>query len=102
MSFSHKLLTGLVTAGLVLGSTLVALPSWAADKVTLRMSCPCTETDLRSQGLQNVFAAKVSSFADYQPHYNATLFKQGTELTAIARGNLETVSYTHLTLPTSG
>ena len=89
MSFSHKLLTGLVTAGLVLGSTLVALPSWAADKVTLRMSCPCTETDLRSQGLQNVFAAKVSSFADYQPHYNATLFKQGTELTAIARGNLE-------------
>ena len=89
MSFSRKLLTGLVTAGLVLGSTLVALPSWAADKVTLRMSCPCTETDLRSQGLQNVFAAKVSSFADYQPHYNATLFKQGTELTAIARGNLE-------------
>ena len=71
MSFSHKLLTGLVTAGLVLGSTLVALPSWAADKVTLRMSCPCTETDLRSKGLQNVFAAKVSSFADYQPHYNA-------------------------------
>ena len=83
MSFSHKLLTGLVTAGLVLGSTLVALPSWAADKVTLRMSCPCTETDLRSQGLQNVFAAKVSSFADYQPHYNATLFKQGTELLSL-------------------
>ena len=29
------------------------------------------------------------SFATYQPHYNATLFKQGTELEAIARGNLE-------------
>lgn len=85
----RNLLTGIATAGLLFGSSLMALPSWAADKIVLKMSSPSTESDIRSQGLQNVFAAKVSSFADYQPHYNATLFKQGTELTAIARGNLE-------------
>ncbi len=61
----------------------------AADKIILRMSTPAVKIDKRSQGLQNVFAAKVSKFADYQPHYNATMFKQGTELPAIARGNLE-------------
>jgi TRAP-type transport system periplasmic protein len=31
----------------------------------------------------------VKDFATLQPHWNATLFKQGTELEAIARGNLE-------------
>jgi TRAP-type transport system periplasmic protein len=31
----------------------------------------------------------VKDFATFQPHWNATLFKQGTELEAIARGNLE-------------
>jgi tripartite ATP-independent transporter DctP family solute receptor len=67
---------------------MTSTSSWA-NKITLRMSTPASETDIRCQGLQNVFAAKVSSFADYQPHYNATLFKQNTELTAIARGNLE-------------
>jgi tripartite ATP-independent transporter DctP family solute receptor len=36
-----------------------------------------------------VFAPAIKGFATYQPHYNGTLFKQGTELEAIARGNLE-------------
>jgi len=61
----------------------------AADPIQLRMSTPATETDFRSQGLANQFAAAVSDFASYEPHYNDSLFKQGTELVAIARGNLE-------------
>ncbi|MBF0277967.1 MAG: sialic acid TRAP transporter substrate-binding protein SiaP [SAR324 cluster bacterium] len=61
----------------------------AAEKIKLRMSTPATESDFRSQGLATVFADGVSEFAVYEPHYNDTLFKQGTELVAIARGNLE-------------
>jgi len=60
-----------------------------ADNVVLRMSTPATATDNRSRGLEEVFAPAVKGFATYQPHYGATLFKQGTELEAIARGNLE-------------
>lgn len=61
----------------------------AADKIKLRLSSPATSADLRAVGLATVFADGVSEFADYEPHYNDTLFKQGTELVAIARGNLE-------------
>lgn len=61
----------------------------AADKIVLRLSTPATETDQRSKALAEVFGPAVADFADYQPNYNATLFKQGTELEAIARGNLE-------------
>ncbi len=61
----------------------------AQDKITLRMSTPASETDFRSQGLANQFADGISEFATYEPHYNDSLFKQGTELVAIARGNLE-------------
>lgn len=60
-----------------------------AENIKIRMSTPATETDWRSQGLTNIFADAVKDFADYEPHYNDTLFKQGTELVAIARGNLE-------------
>lgn len=60
-----------------------------AQKVTLRLSSPATATDQRALGLIEVFGPAVKDFADFQPHWNATLFKQGTELEAIARGNLE-------------
>ena len=63
--------------------------AYAADKITLRLSTPATPTDQRAVALTDVFGPAVSSFADFEPHWNATLFKQGTELAAIARGNLE-------------
>ena len=64
-------------------------PAANADNVVLRMSTPATATDNRSLGLEQVFAPAIKSFATYEPHYGATLFKQGTELEAIARGNLD-------------
>ncbi|PCH68389.1 MAG: C4-dicarboxylate ABC transporter [Rhodobacteraceae bacterium] len=67
----------------------LATTATGQEKITLRMSTPATETDFRSQGLATVFADGVSEFATYEPHYNDTLFKQGTELVAIARGNLD-------------
>lgn len=73
------------------GSFIAAAPRIlrAADKVTLRLSAPSTPTDQRSVALTEVFGPAVASFATFEPHWNATLFKQGTELAAIARGNLE-------------
>ncbi len=59
------------------------------DKVTLRLSSPASETDQRAVALTEVFAPAIADFATFEPHWNATLFKQGTELEAIARGNLD-------------
>lgn len=69
--------------------SLSAGMSVAQDKIQLRMSTVATETDQRSVALASVFGPAVADFATYEPHYNGTLFKQATELEAIARGNLE-------------
>jgi hypothetical protein len=80
-----------------LGTTAIglgALALWASgaraqDKVKLRLSSPATPTDQRAISLTEIFAPAISGFAEFEPHWNATLFKQGTELEAISRGNLE-------------
>lgn len=72
----------------VLVSSLLAA-AFAQDKVQLRMSTPGTETDQRSVALAEVFAPAVADFASYEPHYNASLVAQGSELEAIASGDLE-------------
>lgn len=79
------LLSATAAAALSLG----AGAALAQDKIQLRMSTVATETDQRSIALAEVFGPGVAEFADYEPHYNGTLFKQATELEAIARGNLE-------------
>lgn len=66
-----------------------AAPVLAQDKVTLRMSTPASETDQRSVALAEVFAPAVAEFATYEPHYNASLVAQGSELEAIASGDLD-------------
>ena len=76
-------------AGLAAAALTFAPRSARAQQLTLRMSTPATPTDQRSIALQEVFAPAVAGFATYQPHYNSSLFKQGTELEAIARNNLE-------------
>lgn len=60
-----------------------------AQDLTLRLSTPATETDQRSVALAEVFAPAVADFATYEPHYNASLVAQGSELEAIASGDLE-------------
>ena len=78
--------------GLVAGAAVAAsagIPARAQGKVVLRLSAPATATDQRAVGLIEKFGPAISSFAEFQPHWNATLFKQGTEIEAIARGNLE-------------
>lgn len=79
-------LSALVVAGITAGS---ALPSFAADKIKLRLSSSGSETGQRGVALIEKFGPGVSEFADFRPSWNSTLFAQGTELEAISRGNLE-------------
>jgi TRAP-type C4-dicarboxylate transport system substrate-binding protein len=72
----------------LLTTALMALPV-AAQDITLRMSTPASETDQRSIALAEVFAPAVADFATYEPHYNASLIAQNSELEAIASGDLE-------------
>ncbi len=76
-----------VGAALMLGASGTA--GLAQDKVQLRLSAPSSETDQRAVALLEKFGPAVSDFASFEPSWNATLFAQGTELEAIARGNLE-------------
>lgn len=85
-SITRRTVLTSVAAAAVLASASVAV---AQDKVKLRMSTPATETDQRSIALAEVFAPAVAEFAVYEPHYNATLVAQGSELEAIASGDLE-------------
>jgi tripartite ATP-independent transporter DctP family solute receptor len=88
---NRRAFLGASAATLIAGSTvgLGAGRAFAADKITLRLSSPATETDQRAVALTSIFGPAVADFATFEPHWNATLFKQGTELEAIARGNLE-------------
>ena len=72
----------------LIAAAVLAGPA-AAQNITLRMSTPASETDQRSVALAEVFAPAVAEFATYQPHYNASLIAQNSELEAIASGDLE-------------
>ena len=68
---------------------LAATVAGAQDKITLRLSAVNSETDQRAVALVEKFGPAVADFATFEPHWNATLFAQGTELEAIASGDLE-------------
>ena len=69
--------------------TLGALPkAFAQSRTKLRFSSAFTEQDLRTEAYKN-FAAAIKDGYDFEPFWGNTLFKQGTELVALQRGNLE-------------
>ena len=73
----------------LLAALAISAPAVAQDTITLRMSTPASDSDQRTIALAGIFAPAVSDFATYEPHYNATLIKQNSELEAIASGDLE-------------
>ena len=77
------------TVAALMAAFALASPAVAQDKITLRMSTPASATDQRSVALEEVFAPAVAEFATYEPHYNASLIAQNSELEAIASGDLE-------------
>jgi len=68
--------------------TAYATRAYAQAKPKLRFSCAFSETDLRAEGYKALAAAMKDDF-DLEPYWSNTLFKQGTELVALQRENLE-------------
>src|SRR5262245_3246621 len=63
-------------------------PALAQGKAKLRFSAAFPETDLRAEAYKE-FAAAMKEEFDFEPYWSNTLFKQGTELVALQRDNLE-------------
>jgi TRAP-type C4-dicarboxylate transport system substrate-binding protein len=57
-------------------------------KQKLRFSCAFTETDPRAEAYK-AFAAAIRDDFDFEPYWGNTLFKQGAELVALQRDNLD-------------
>jgi TRAP-type C4-dicarboxylate transport system substrate-binding protein len=65
-----------------------AQTAFAQTKSKMRFSCAFPETDLRAEGYK-AFAAAMKDEFDLEPYWSNTLFKQGAELVALQRDNLE-------------
>jgi tripartite ATP-independent transporter DctP family solute receptor len=83
----NRLLAATAIAVGTLGAGFVA--AVAADKVQLIYSDTVPENDIRSVTLKKEFGDCLGDQFEFKPYFGATLFKQGTELTAMQRGNLD-------------
>jgi TRAP-type C4-dicarboxylate transport system substrate-binding protein len=65
-----------------------AFPAFAQEKPKLRFSAVFSEQDIRAE-MMKMFADAIAEDFDFEGYYGGNLFKQGTELVALQRGNLE-------------
>ena len=75
-------------AACAVGSMLMALPTFAQEKAQIRFSAIFSDRDIRAEMMEKFKVAIEDDFA-VENYYNGSLFKQGTELVALQRGNLE-------------
>ena len=75
----------MLVGGLLLAA---AVPALAQDKPVLRFSAVFSDQDIRAE-MANLFSAQIAEDFTFEPYFGGTLFKQGTELVALQRGNLE-------------
>ena len=69
-------------------ATAYVLPARAQAKPTIRFAAVFSDKDIRA-GMIQMFAKEIEGDFKVEPFYNGTLFKQGTELVALQRDNLE-------------
>ncbi|MFQ8433788.1 TRAP transporter substrate-binding protein DctP, partial [Amaricoccus sp. W119] len=89
ISMTRRVLMTATAALAMTGAAMTATVAGAQDKVTLRLSAVNSETDQRAIAMIEIFAPAIAEFATFEPHWNGTLFGQGTELEAIAAGDIE-------------
>ncbi|MGB8557744.1 MAG: TRAP transporter substrate-binding protein DctP [Pseudolabrys sp.] len=77
-----------VAGGIAILAAGAAGPAYTQTKQKLRFSSAFTETDLRAEAYKS-FAAAIKDDFDFEPYWGNTLFKQGTELVALQRDNLD-------------
>jgi TRAP-type C4-dicarboxylate transport system substrate-binding protein len=75
-------------AAFAIGMAVAVAPTFAQDKPKLRFSAVFSDRDIRAE-MMNKFSQGVASDFQIENFYNGSLFKQGTELVALQRGNLE-------------
>lgn len=78
-------------AALKAGAALAAayaLPARAQAKPAIRFAAVFSDKDIRADMIR-MFAKEIEGDFKVEPFYNGTLFKQGTELVALQRDNLE-------------
>mgnify|MGYP001025101090 CR=1 FL=1 len=75
----------LIVGGIILAALV---PAWAQDKPALRFSAVFSDQDIRAE-MMDLLSAQVSESATIEQYLGGNLFKQGTELVALQRGNLE-------------
>ena len=85
---SHITRRSLMAAGASALAFGTASTAYAQAKQKLRFSCAFTETDFRAEAYKG-FAAAIKDDFDFEPYWGNTLFKQGTELVALQRDNLD-------------
>lgn len=81
---------GALKAGAALAAAVAstyALPAWAQAK-TMRFAAVFSDKDIRAEMIR-MLAKDIQADFKLEPFFNATLFKQGTELVALQRDNLE-------------
>jgi TRAP-type C4-dicarboxylate transport system substrate-binding protein len=86
MSFKIDRRTALKTGAALAASG--ALPAWAQAKPTLRFAAVFSDKDIRAD-MVRMIAKDLAGDYTVEPFFNASLFKQGTELVALQRDNLE-------------
>ena len=74
-------------AGAALAAT-AALPVFSQSKTKIRFAAVFSDKDIRAD-MVRMLAKDVGGDFDVEPFYNGSLFKQGTELVALQRDNLE-------------
>jgi len=77
----------LLQAGTALAAAQ-AIPGWAQAKPTLRFSAVFSDKDIRAD-MVKMFAKDIEADYTLEAFYGGNLFKQGTELVALQRDNLE-------------
>ncbi|TWG67362.1 MULTISPECIES: sialic acid TRAP transporter substrate-binding protein SiaP [unclassified Aminobacter] len=80
--------TALAAAGAMLLAATAFTPALAQDKTKLRFSAVFSEQDIRAEMMKK-FADGIGDEFEFEGFYGGMLFKQGTELVALQRGNLE-------------
>ncbi len=73
------------------GAALAAagvVPAWAQDKPKLRFAAVFSDKDIRAE-MMKVFAREIEADYSVETFLGGSLFKQGTELVALQRDNLE-------------
>lgn len=78
-----------ILAGALLVTVAMTGGAMSQDKPVLKFAAVFSDSDIRAEAMRMLGKSLADDFT-FEPHFAATLFKQGTELVALQRGNLET------------